>query len=134
MDSPGNQLSVFNKSVDDDVESQPQQNKYRWNKLQNLDFLEDENDALQFDVQIPKFDPICLCQNQSPDRCMNIHGSIDGMIELINEQFKQVQELNTNVDKEYEYMDTSIKKIVILRGHNFFDQITQIIKEKNEEI
>ena len=56
--------------------------------MKNLDFLEDEADAEDFDLQIPRFDPVCFCNSgiSSKEICYE-HDSINGMINLINEQF-----------------------------------------------
>ena len=56
--------------------------------MKNLDFLEDEADAEDFDLQIPRFDPVCFCSSgiSSKEICYE-HDSINGMINLINEQF-----------------------------------------------
>ena len=45
-----------------------------------------------------------------------------------------MQELNLNVDEEYDFLDKSVKKIVFLRGHTFYDHITSILNEKDQEI
>eukprot|EP00347_Sterkiella_histriomuscorum_P022103 403331668 len=111
----------------------------RWNLLQNLDFLDDEEDAANFDLQIPNYDPVCFCKVGQKNMgikdqpCTN-HDSIEGMIELINNQFTQVQQLNLNVDDECEFLDKSIKKIVFLRGHSFYDSVMAIINDKDQEI
>ena len=57
-----------------------------------MDFLDDEEDAANFDLQIPNYDPVCFCKvgqkNMSiKDQPCTNHDSIEGMIELINNQF-----------------------------------------------
>ena len=43
-------------------------------------------------------------------------------------------ELNVNVEEEYNYLDNSLKRIVFLRGHTFYDQIMHIITDRDTEI
>lgn len=45
-----------------------------------------------------------------------------------------MQQLNINVDEEYEFFDKGVQKIVFLRGHSFYDHIIQILNEKDREI
>ena len=67
-------------------------------------------------MHIPKYDPVCFCNTgTNKDICFD-HDSVDGMINLICEQFDQVAQLNVNVEEEYEYMDNSLKRVVFLRG------------------
>lgn len=42
--------------------------------------------------------------------------------------------MNINVEEEYNYLNNSLKRIVFLRGHTFYDQIISILNERDLEI
>ncbi|CDW84427.1 UNKNOWN [Stylonychia lemnae] len=135
LDGMSKTQSIIYKSLEDKKQGLGDKAAQRWKLLQNLDFLDDEEDAINFNMQIPKFDPVCFC-NIGPNKgkpC-EAHDSIDTMIDLLNIQFEQVQKLNVNVREEIDYLDNSVQKIVFLRGHTFYEQVMNVINEKNSEI
>ena len=77
----------------------------RWKLLDNLDFLDDEEDAQDYDLQIPEYEPVCYCNAkgkvdqsgfkgskklEQSQACFR-HDNIEGIIDLINTQCQLVQ-------------------------------------------
>ncbi len=73
---------------------------------------------------------VCFCLDKS--KCK--HQGISNLLELIDMQFQSVSQINDKVDSECEFLSNSVKKLVYIRGHSYYEQVSRLVQQKDSEI